>query len=113
MSRASAWALSVVLLMAGWCGAAETGETAGTVETAASKMPASFVKITPADGDTFVFLGDSITAQGLYTQYLETYFYTRYPHLRLKFHNAGVSGDTAADALERLTSRSTCWCCWG
>lgn len=59
-------------------------------------------KITPASGDTFVFLGDSITAQCLYTQYLENYFYTRYPHLRLNFHNAGVSGDTAADALARF-----------
>jgi lysophospholipase L1-like esterase len=61
-----------------------------------------FEKLTPADGDAFVFLGDSITAQALYTQYLETYFYTRYPHLRLKFHNAGVSGDTIADALVRF-----------
>jgi lysophospholipase L1-like esterase len=61
-----------------------------------------FAKLTPADGDTFVFLGDSITAQALYTQYLETYFYTRYPQLRLKFHNAGVSGDTIADALVRF-----------
>ena len=59
-------------------------------------------KVTPAAGDTIVFLGDSITAQCLYTQYLENYFYTRYPHLRLNFHNAGVSGDTAADALARF-----------
>src|SRR5688500_5067517 len=27
------------------------------------------------DGDTFVFLGDSITHQCLYTQYVEDYFY--------------------------------------
>src|SRR5262245_63821857 len=68
----------------------------------AAEPAAPQAKITPADGDTFVFLGDSITAQALYTQYLETYFYTRYPHLRLKFHNAGVSGDTIADALVRF-----------
>ena len=49
-----------------------------------------------------MFLGDSITAQCLYTQYVENYFYTRYPHLRMHFHNAGVSGDTAADALARF-----------
>ena len=61
-----------------------------------------FAKLTPADGDSFVFLGDSITSQAMYTQYLETYFYTRYPQLRLKFHNAGVSGDTIADALVRF-----------
>jgi len=61
-----------------------------------------FAKLTPIDGDSFVFLGDSITSQAMYTQYLETYFYTRYPQLRLKFHNAGVSGDTIADALVRF-----------
>ena len=54
------------------------------------------------DGDTLVFLGDSITHQCLYTQYLEDYYYTRYPKLRLHFHNAGVGGDRAADALVRF-----------
>jgi hypothetical protein len=29
------------------------------------------------DGDTLVFLGDSITHQCLYTQYIEDFFYTR------------------------------------
>lgn len=59
-------------------------------------------KVTPAAGDAIVFLGDSITAQCLCTQYLENYFYTRHPHLCLHFHNAGVSGDTVADALARF-----------
>lgn len=54
------------------------------------------------DGDTFVFLGDSITHQCLYTQYVEDYFYTRYPERRIRFHNAGVSGDRAEDALQRF-----------
>lgn len=54
------------------------------------------------DGDSFVFLGDSITHQCLYTQYVETYFYQRMPHLRLKFHNAGVGGARAWDALARF-----------
>ncbi|MDQ8201018.1 SGNH/GDSL hydrolase family protein [Pelagicoccus enzymogenes] len=54
------------------------------------------------DGDTFVFLGDSITHQCLYTQYVETYFYTRYPARRIRFRNAGVSGDAASDALLRF-----------
>ncbi len=73
------------------------------LSTATAEEPVKpFAKLTPADGDTLVFLGDSITSQALYTQYLETYFYTRYPQLRLKFHNAGVSGDTIADALVRF-----------
>ena len=55
-----------------------------------------------ADGDTLVFLGDSITHQCLYTQYVEDYFYTRYPNRRIHFHNAGVSGDQARDTLIRF-----------
>jgi len=54
------------------------------------------------DGDSFVFLGDSITHQCLYTQYVEDYYYTRYPKLRIRFHNAGIGGDRAADALARF-----------
>jgi lysophospholipase L1-like esterase len=58
--------------------------------------------IDPKDGDTVVFLGDSITHQCLYTQYVEDYFYTRYPKARIRFHNAGVGGDRAKDALNRF-----------
>jgi lysophospholipase L1-like esterase len=54
------------------------------------------------DGDTLVFLGDSITHQCLYTQYVEDYFYTRYPKARIHFHNSGVGGDRAQDALTRF-----------
>ncbi len=54
------------------------------------------------DGDSIVFYGDSITHQRLYTQYLEDYFYTRYPHTHLKIHNAGVSGSVAWEALTRF-----------
>ncbi len=49
-----------------------------------------------------VFLGDSITHQGLYTQYLENFFYTRYPDLGIRFRNAGVAGDSVSDALARF-----------
>lgn len=54
------------------------------------------------DDDSFVFLGDSITHQCLYTQYVEDYYYTRCPKLRIHFHNAGIGGDRAADALARF-----------
>jgi lysophospholipase L1-like esterase len=33
---------------------------------------------------------------------VEDYFYTRYPHMRLKLHNAGVGGARAWDALQRF-----------
>ena len=59
-------------------------------------------KIQLKSGDTLVFLGDSITHQCLYTQYVEDYFYTRYPKRRIHFHNAGVGGDRATNALARF-----------
>ncbi|QDU81608.1 GDSL-like Lipase/Acylhydrolase [Polystyrenella longa] len=59
-------------------------------------------KMELAEGDCIVFLGDSITHQCLYTQYVEDYFYTRYPNMRLQFHNAGVGGAQALDALDRF-----------
>src|ERR1700729_4337509 len=68
----------------------------------AGELKGPLAELKPKDGDTIVFLGDSITQQCLYTQYVENYFYTRMPNLRLHFHNAGVSGDTAADALARF-----------
>lgn len=54
------------------------------------------------DGDRFIFIGDSITHQCLYTQFVEDFYYTRHPGMRIKFRNAGVSGDRAADALDRF-----------
>jgi len=47
------------------------------------------------EGDTVVFLGDSITQQRLYTTYVEGYLLSRYPKKRLKFRNSGWGGDTA------------------
>lgn len=54
------------------------------------------------DGDTLLFLGDSITHQCLYTQYVEDFFFTRYPDRKIHFHNSGVSGDCAINALDRF-----------
>src|SRR5580704_8148564 len=64
------------------------------------KSPVASVDL--KDGDGIVFYGDSITHQRLYTQYIGDYFYTRYPHMRLRLHNAGVSGSVAWEALERF-----------
>ncbi|MCA9084755.1 MAG: SGNH/GDSL hydrolase family protein [Planctomycetaceae bacterium] len=68
-------------------------------KTAIPAMPA---RIDLQDGDTFVFLGDSITHQRLYTQYVEDFFYTRFPDRRINFHNAGIGGARAWDALARV-----------
>jgi lysophospholipase L1-like esterase len=45
------------------------------------------------DGDTVVMYGDSITAQNLYTQYVQLYVATRFPNLHIHFINSGVGGD--------------------
>ncbi|MEQ1751419.1 MAG: SGNH/GDSL hydrolase family protein [Prosthecobacter sp.] len=76
------------------------------VTSAAFSQP---IKATPKaaglglqNDDRVIFIGDSITHQCLYTQYVEDFFYTRYPKLRIHFRNAGVSGDRAVDALNRF-----------
>lgn len=58
-------------------------------------------------GDRVAFYGDSITAQRLYTQDIESFVYTRYPNLNVNFFNAGVPGDRvtggyAGDAATRV-----------
>ena len=54
------------------------------------------------DGDTVVFLGDSITAARRYDRVIENYTLLRYPQRRVKFYNAGKGGDTMTGALDRL-----------
>ena len=60
------------------------------------------------DGDRVVFYGDSITAQRLYTRFVEDFALTRYPQMHVTFFNAGVPGDTVnggytGDRAARLT----------
>ena len=59
------------------------------------------------DGDRVTFYGDSITAQRFYTRDVQDFVATRYPGLRIEFHNAGVPGDKvnggyAGDAATRV-----------
>ena len=67
-----------------------------TTAPAASTFAPIAPRVELKDGDTWVFLGC------LYTQYVEDYFYTRYPERRIHFHNAGVGGDRAQNALDRF-----------
>lgn len=55
-----------------------------------------------AQGDRIVFLGDSITHGGHYVASFENALWCLLPEKNLTFFNAGVSGDVAANALERL-----------
>jgi lysophospholipase L1-like esterase len=54
------------------------------------------------DGDTVVFLGDSITAARVYGEIIEDYTILRFPRWRVKFVNAGKGGETAKQSLARL-----------
>ena len=54
------------------------------------------------DGDTVVFLGDSITAARTYGKIVENYTLLRFPDRKVRFVNAGWGGDTAAGGLKRL-----------
>ena len=54
------------------------------------------------DNDTWVMVGDSITAQRLHTNYIEAFFRARYPQLRLHFRNSGVGSNRTGNALERF-----------
>ena len=54
------------------------------------------------DGDTVVFLGDSITAARTYGKFIENYTLLRYPNRKVRFINAGFGGDTAEGGLKRL-----------
>ena len=54
------------------------------------------------DGDTVVFLGDSITAARSYGKMVENYTLLRFPQRKVRFVNAGIGGDTAAGGLKRI-----------
>ncbi|MES2202424.1 MAG: SGNH/GDSL hydrolase family protein, partial [candidate division FCPU426 bacterium] len=54
------------------------------------------------DGDRVVFVGDSITEFGNYTNPVETYFSLRYPGMKVDWFNAGWAGDRTDAALYRL-----------
>lgn len=54
------------------------------------------------NGDTVVFLGDSITAAREYGEIIENYTLLRYPRWQVKFINAGKGGETASQSLARL-----------
>jgi lysophospholipase L1-like esterase len=45
------------------------------------------------DGDVVVMIGDSITEQHLYSNYVEMFTVTRFPSWKLTFRNVGIGGD--------------------
>lgn len=63
----------------------------------ASEPPVGF-----ADGETVVFVGDSITRAGGYHALVQLFYATRHPERTIRFFNAGRSGDAAPATLRRL-----------
>ena len=83
-----------------WCAAAAAGLLSlGSLVHAAPVLKAD---------DRVVIYGDSITEQRLYSRFVQQYIQCRYPELKVKFYNAGWSGDTAGGAFNRL-ERDVLW----
>src|SRR3954454_20129937 len=53
-------------------------------------------------GDVVVVMGDSITEQRLYSNYLEAWSVTRFPEYRLVFRNVGIGGDRSTGGNSRF-----------
>lgn len=55
------------------------------------------------DGDVVVMIGDSITEQHLYSNFVEMWTVTRYPQWKLTFRNVGIGGDRSVGGNSRFT----------
>lgn len=56
------------------------------------------------DGDRVCFIGNSITMNGRFHNYIELYYATRFPDRKIGFFNCGISGDVAGGMLRRMDS---------
>lgn len=63
--------------------------------------PASLFAWRPAAEERVVFFGDSITASGQYTVYLEAFLRTRFPDTKWAFINSGKSSETLSGLSEQ------------
>jgi len=61
------------------------------------------------DNDVWVMAGDSITAQRLHTNFIEAYYRTRFPNLRLHFRNSGIGGNRTSSVLSRFEYDVAAW----
>lgn len=55
------------------------------------------------DSDRVCFVGDSITAGGVYSSFVAIFYATRYPERNMEFFNCGRSGGSARGCLDRLS----------
>src|SRR5262245_12652114 len=54
------------------------------------------------DGDRVVMIGDSITEQHLYSNYVEMWVTTRFPSWNITFRNSGIGGDRSVGGNSRF-----------
>src|SRR5262245_27238790 len=54
------------------------------------------------DGDIVVIIGDSITEQHLYSNYVEMWTTLRFPKWKLTFRNVGIGGDRSPGGNSRF-----------
>jgi lysophospholipase L1-like esterase len=54
------------------------------------------------DGDAVVIIGDSITEQRLYSNYVEMWTVTRFPNSKITFRNVGIGGDRSPGGNSRF-----------
>ena len=54
------------------------------------------------DGDVVVMIGDSITEQHMYSNYVEMWTVTRFPKWKLTFRNVGIGGDRSVGGNARF-----------
>ncbi len=83
-------ALPLIALAALWAAPARADDKA--------KAGSFFFK----DGDVVVMIGDSITEQHLYSNYVEMWTVTRFPAWKLTFRNTGIGGDTSRGGNARF-----------
>jgi lysophospholipase L1-like esterase len=68
----------------------------------AAVQPSSAEDFFFKDGDRVVMIGDSITEQHLYSNYVEMWTVTRFPAWQLTFRNSGIGGDTSGGGNGRF-----------
>ena len=68
-------------------------------------LPAGAGEFFFQDGDTVVVMGDSITEQHLYSNYLEAWTLMRFPAWKITFHNVGIGGDTFPGRQRSICAR--------
>ena len=72
--------------------------TLGLLIHAQAQQPDHGLKF--ANGDRILFLGDSITQDGRYVAFIETFLWATYGHLDLTVINMGVSAETVSNTTE-------------